>query len=364
MPERSEAPTPRRRAEARRKGQVAKSGEVNSALILLAGVLYLSSYAGHMVSALMGMMQAAFITYLVADSPPWLRSGSGPALTPDGLGALGLNLALTIGTAIGPFLATLLGVGLIANLVQVGWMITPEALSPSFSRLNPLAGLSRLWSRRGAVELGKAFVKVALVGYVAADTFSNHYGTLMRLSEMDLPGALGVLRDLAADLGRGVGGLILVLAIADYIWQRRSFEQSLRMTRQEVIEELKSAEGQPLLRLRLRQKQRQYALRRMMQAVPKADVVVVNPIHFAVALSYDARKMGAPTVVAKGRRLIAEQIVKLAQQHRVPIVQNAPLARALYLAVEVGAQIPAALYHAVAEVLAFVYRLKQKQSAQ
>jgi flagellar biosynthetic protein FlhB len=356
MAEKTEAPTPRRLAEARGHGQVAKSTELTSALVLLAAVWLLSGQGAQMSATLTALMRRAF-TRLPEASPAL----GGQEWTVGTMGAAALGLLWELGTAVGPFLLALLAVGVIANVAQVGLLFTTTTLQPSLARLNPLAGLRRFFSANGLVELGKALAKLALIGLVIYVSLQGEAGRLLALGQMALPEAVGTLARLLSDLALRAAATYLFLGIADYLYQRRRFMQSMRMTRQEVIDDLKRSEGDPFLRGRIRQKQRQLARLRMMQAVPTADVVITNPTHLAVALRYDPLAMNAPQVVAKGAHEIAERIVEIAREHQVPVIQNIPLAQALYTLVEIGQEIPAELYVAVAEVLAFVFNLRRER---
>jgi flagellar biosynthetic protein FlhB len=345
MAERTEAPTPRRREEARRRGQVAKSFEINSALILLVGFWMLSSTGPRSMQALATTMQRSFTVLSSAD------------MTVGTLRAGGLALAGLMAQAVAPLVLTLMVVGVVANLAQVGFMFSQEALRPDFSRVNPLTGLRRIFSGRGLVELIKSLLKLAVIGLVVYTTLRDNFDTIAASSRMSLSGAVSSLAGVAAAVGLRAAVVMLVIAAADYVFQRREFEKSLRMTRQELVEEMKRNENIQL-KSRIRARQRQLAMSRMMSAVPQADVVITNPTHLAIAVRYDRAQMTAPQVVAKGQRLIAERIRQEARAHKVPVVENKPLARALFKSVEVGHEIPVDLYQAVAEVLAFVYRLK------
>jgi flagellar biosynthetic protein FlhB len=278
-------------------------------------------------------------------------------LTFNGLRAGGLVAGGLALQAIGPLVGALMLVGVVANLAQVGFMFSHQALKPDWQRLNPLTGLKRIFSGRGLVELLKSLLKLTIIGVIVYITLRDHYPTLASTSRMSLAAAASSLTQIGLTVGLRVGAAMLVLAVADYFFQRYEFEKSLRMTKQEVIEEAKRQEN-PQLKARIRSRQRQLAMSRMMAAVPKADVVITNPTHLAVALSYKKGQMRAPQVVAKGERLVAGRIKEIAQAHGVPLVENKPLARALFSSVEIGHEVPLDLYQAVAEVLAFVYRLK------
>jgi flagellar biosynthetic protein FlhB len=357
MPERTEPATARRRDDARRKGQVAKSGELISAVMLIVAVVFLGASGGAMLAPIMTLMRRIFGSLVLADLASGTLRGS-----PIDISSELANLLLGVVAGIAPFLIIMLLVAIVANLAQVGLRFTPGALTPSLGHLNPLSGFKRLLSKRGLVELGKATVKLILVGYVAYGIFTGSYAALVQVGQQDIAGGFGSVAGIATELGKSTSGWLLVLAVADVLWQRRSFDQGLRMSKQEVTDEMKQQEVPPQVKAELRKKQRHFALSRMMAAVPKADVIVTNPTHFAVALYYDPRKMSAPTVCAKGQRLIAHNIVRVARENRVPIVQNPPLARALFHTVEIGQAVPPALYRTVAEVLAFVFRLKQERA--
>lgn len=342
--ERTEPATPRRRGEARARGQVLRSTEVNTVAMLLAGAIFLQWSWPGMARAIMELTVHAFESLPSTD------------LTDATLQAKLLAAAWWLGRLVGPLLAGLVAVGVLVNLAQFGLLLTGQTLKPQLSRINPLEGAKRLFSGRSLVELAKTLVKVALITLVVWQALSDKGSLLASLAGM-APGAagatlVGVVMGLLWKLVLGLA----VLAAADYFYQRWWLERGLRMSRDEIKEELKQQEGDPQIRARLRQRARALARQRMMRQVPKADVVVTNPIHYAVALRYEPG-MEAPVVIAKGERLIAQQIKKIAREHGVPLVENVALAQALYKSCAVGQLVPPELYKAVAEVLAFVYRL-------
>jgi flagellar biosynthetic protein FlhB len=273
----------------------------------------------------------------------------------------GLDLAQRLVWLIGPLLLAVMGVGLGVNLAQTRFLFTLHPLVPDLNRLNPLQGLTRLFSRRGFVELLKSVAKVLIIGFVVYRSLMGNVDLLVGMAGMELGVAMMVLVRVGMAMLLRVAVLLVVLAGLDYLFQRWQFEKDIRLTKQELTQELQNVEGNPLIKGRRRQVQRQLALQRMMQAVPKADVVITNPTHLAIALEYKPEAMIAPTVVAKGQRLVAERIVDLARQHDVPVIRNIPLAHALFNLVEVGQQIPPELYQAMAEVLAFVYQLRDRK---
>ncbi len=336
--QRTEPATPRRRQEARRRGQVARSADLSQGAGLLAAVLVGS------LAAPWGFGVLASYTREVLANPDPGRLG---ALVAQGVLA-GLALA-------GPALAAATVVGLVAGIAQTGGLFTAKPLEPQLDRLNPLRALERLFSLRSVAELLKAVVKlVAVVAAVWAP---------LREAVTSVPPTAPSPEQLAAWLGNTVhavglrgGGALLLVGGLDYLYQRFEYERSLRMTRQEVREDLKETEGDPLVKSRQRSRQRELARRRMLRDVARATVVVTNPVHLAVALRYAPREAPAPVVVAKGAGVVAERIREEARKWQVPVVSNPPLARSLFRTVPLGRMIPPALYHAVAEILALLYR--------
>ncbi|MCL6475844.1 MAG: flagellar biosynthesis protein FlhB [Firmicutes bacterium] len=348
--ERTEQATPRRRQEARRRGQVARSVDLSSVAVFLAVVLVLNAVSE---GALQGAMESIRFA---------LTNLSHTEFSP----ALALSFVMGClshaAKAFLPVVGVAMVVGVVVNLLQVGVMFTAEPLAPNWARINPVSGFVRLFSRRAFVEGTKMLLKVLLIGWLAFSAVRADAAMLLRTSEIDPLMVLMLVGQLLYKIAWRVGLAMLVLAVLDYGFQRWEYEKSLRMTKEEVKQEMKQTEGDPQVKSRIRARQQAIARRRMMQAVPKADVVVTNPTHYAVALQYDSQKMAAPTVVAKGMNFIALRIREIALQHGVPIVENPPLAQSLYRTVEVGEQIPPALYQAVAEVLAYVYRLRRPNS--
>lgn len=351
MSERTEAPTGKRLGDARRRGQVARSAEVNAAAALLAGLWLLSGPGRGLVDSL-----RAQLVYNLSHLPTGEYTG---AQVRSLVAEAGLRLAPGIGLLLAGFLLT----GVVASLAQTGLLWVSDRPFFDFNRLNPLDGLKRLFSGQGLMELGKALLKLVVVGGVAYSYWSGHSAAVLGLAQLALPEAVAEAVQLAFGLGWQVAGVYLALAAADYFYQRWNLMRTLRMTKEEVKEEFKTQEGDPLLKSRIRQQQRRFARQRMMAKVPKADVVITNPTHFAVALQYERESMRAPQVVAKGAALVALRIRTLALEHGVPVVENPPLARALYRTVELDQEVPPEMYRAVAEVLAFVFRLKTQPLA-
>jgi flagellar biosynthetic protein FlhB len=350
--ERTEKATPKRRQEARKKGQVARSIEIPSVLILMTtlGFFY---FAGSWM--FWNLSEFFSGVYQKIDT---IRFDATSDVT-----AFWMDIFKKMFSVLTPFFVPIVIAGLVGNVFQVGFEIHVEPLKPNFSKLNPVSGLKKLISLRSLVELVKSIGKLLFIGAVAY---------LLIKSEM---------RQFPALIHRGVGEILLfivqvafkicvfvclafiLLALLDYVYQRWHHEKSLKMTKQEVKDERKQTEGDPRIKSRIRRMQLQMAARRMMEAVPDADVVITNPTHLAIALKFDAEKMIAPTVLAKGAGLIAERIKEIARDHSIPIVEDKPLTQALHKMVEIGEYIPVELYRAVAEVLAYVYRLKGKFQA-
>ena len=344
--DRTERATPKREREAREKGQIARSRELATAVLVAGGALLLLSQGESLVSdAARVLHEALQITPDDIDEPADLSRALGELLR------AGLIIAAPL-LALGFFGA------LAGPLLLGGWNLSVEALKPQFSRLDPIAGLGRIFSTRALFDLGLGLVKVAVLGGIAATVLWSQRDTLVSLSSLDVLSAIGAL---GGTVMRVFGWLALglaVIAALDVPWQVYRHGKDLRMTKQEIKEEYKQAEGRPEVKGKIRHAQQALARRRMMDAVPTADVIVTNPTHYAVALKYSADRMRAPKVVAKGADVIAAAIRDLARQHRVPIVSAPPLARALYRSVDLDREIPAPLFQAVAQVLSYVYQLR------
>ena len=349
--EKTEEATPHRREEARKKGQVARSMELNSFAILFFGLLFLVFTGPAMVRQVAALMREM------------LSNVTGVSGGADTYIGLLMHLSLRCLLILAPLFVALITVGILINAAQVGFSASIESLQPKLEKLNLANGLKRLLSRRSLVELIRDLLKLTIIGVVAWFALRVELDRIMTLTDVDPAGILSAAAWSVFRVSIKVILALLVLAIFDYAFQRWDFERSIRMTKQELKEEYKLYEGSPQMRSRIRQVQRELARMRMTKEIPKADVVVTNPTSLAVALKYDSETMSAPTVVAKGARLLADRIKEIARAAGVPIVENKPLARALYASVEVGASVPADLYKATAEVLAYVYRLRGKTSA-
>ncbi|MCL5961046.1 MAG: flagellar biosynthesis protein FlhB [Chloroflexi bacterium] len=347
--EKTEAPTARRREEARKRGSTPKSAELTSILGLLAGIAIIKSTGA---SALTPMTDLMVYNFRHLSTPDWTVASASTYI-----GGLG-NLYMGIMT---PLFAAVLVVGVAGNYVQSGFMLTGKPLSPDFSRIDPLKGFQRIFSQRSLVELVKSVSKLGIVGYVVFQELQSRYLEVVALTGADIRGAMSVIGDLAIGVLFKAGLALFAVAALDYGYQRWEHERNIRMTKEELREELRQSEGDPKIKAKIRQQQRQLARRRMMNDVPASDVVITNPTHLAIAIQYRPESMRAPKVVAKGQLIIAEKIKEVARRHGVPVVENKPLAQALYKSVEIGFEIPPLLYQAVAEVLAFIYGLKHRR---
>jgi len=346
--ERTEQATPKRREDARKKGNVAKSFEVNSALVLLTGTLVLSFTANYFYNSMSGMMREVFThfnDYQISISSIQLYSLQG---------------SLFLVKLLAPLVLSILIVGIGANVLQVGFMMSGEVIKPEIKKIDPFSGFQRLFSMKSVVELLKSIIKITVIGLVIYFTIKGAAKDFIPLMDQSVIQIINFLGHNLMKVAIRSSVAMIVLAAMDYAFQRWEYEKELRMTKQEVKEEFREHEGDPLVKSRIRSIQRETARRRMISEVPKADVIITNPVHYAVALKYVSGEMNAPQVIAKGARKIAEKIKEIATENGIPIVENPPLARALFKMCNIGMEVPMDLYKSVAEILAYVYRLKQK----
>ncbi|MDP4083051.1 MAG: flagellar biosynthesis protein FlhB [Bacillota bacterium] len=346
--EKSERATPKKRQETRKKGQAAKSQDINTAVVLLSVFLYFLFAGGSISTSIMNLFKTSFQKRLLMDP------------TAGNLQRLFLTLLRELATSFGPILLVALVAGVAANFFQVGFMFSGESITPKLEKINPLAGFRRIFSMRAIVELVKSILKIGFVGTITFAVLWKRMDEILVLSQKSIGSALVTLGSLTVQMGLFASGALLFLAILDFLYQKYDFEKSIRMSKQDIKDEYKNTEGDPIIKSRIKQRQREIAMRRMMQEVPKADVVITNPTHYAIAVMYDEGKYDAPVVVAKGVDFIAQKIKTVAKENDVLTVENRPLARALYSQVEIGDKIPEEFFKAVAEILAFVYRTKRK----
>ncbi len=307
---------------------------------------------------------ASIYNEMVRTMELYAGNASTVTLNAQGLQVLGFEAMFGIGSALLPFLGLLLAAGILINIVQFGPLFAPQALAPKAQRINPVQGFQRFFSLRSLVELIKSIVKLLIILGVVATTVQNRWDDLRLLYFLTPEGIVQEIAYLGALLWLRISLVMLVLGVIDLLYQRWQFQQDQRMTLKEARDELRELEGDPQIKQRVRQLQRQMAMRRMMAEVPAADVIVTNPLTYAIALRYDAETMQAPKVVAKGARLVAARIRELGIEHDVPIVQRPPLARTLFRTVEVGQEVPGDVFRAVAEVLAFVYQIDRREAKQ
>jgi flagellar biosynthesis protein FlhB len=346
--EKSEQATPRRKEKAREKGQVARSTELNSAMMILLGGASLLALGPHIVNTSEEMMR-----YLLANAASLGTANASMNL-------LYNENVIKFFIILGPVFAALMVIGFATNVAQVGFHVSTKALEPKFEKLNVIAGIGKMFSMRSLVVGVRDTIKLAIIGIVAYKVIKAESSNFFALTDMSIPQLAAAIGKIAILIAIKIGIAILVLALLDYLYQKWEFERSIRMSVQEIKEEYKDTEGSPQVKSRIRQIQRETARKRMMDDVPKADVVITNPTHYAVALKYDVDHMNAPYVVAKGQNLIAQKIKEIAMECEIPVIEDRQLAQALYKLCDVGEMVPQSLYRAVAEVLAYVYRLKGK----
>ncbi|HHI79863.1 MAG TPA: flagellar biosynthesis protein FlhB [Planctomycetes bacterium] len=344
--DKTEKATPKRLSDARNKGQAAKSTELSTAVALLASVLIFQITGTNLVHALKSILQAGL-------SIPTPERG-------DRDWAIQL-IQRTIGEvapALIPFMLTLVVIGILVGIAQVGWKISYEPLKPKFEKLNPIAGLSKLFSPKALVKAILGALKLILIGLVLYLNLSADWGIILNLGDMPFERSSMIVAGIILKSLWWIAVPLCALAILDLLYQKWQFRRDMRMSKQDIKDEQKSTEGDPEVKARIKRAQREIARRRMMEEVPKADVVITNPTHFAVALRYDQDTMAAPKVVAKGQDELAARIREIAREHDVPLLASPPLARALYFSTRVDQEIPAGLYEAVARVLAYLYQVK------
>ncbi len=347
--ERTEKATPKKRKDARERGQVRKSNELVTALMMLLLFGALRMLGPGMWERIANFLRAGLSGQLFMGDA--LEAGEVPRLMTRG--------SIELAWIMLPFLGVAFIGAAGANLLQVGFLFSSKALSPKMDRLNPLKGLQRIFSVRTLYELLKSIVKIIIIGYVA---YGRYMAAMERFGQtvwQDPAQAAELILLLITDLGLSVGLALLVMAGLDYFYQWWRYEKDLRMTKYELKLEYKQQEGDPQVKGRIKQKQRQMAAMRMMQAVPEADVVITNPTHYAVALKYEEAKASAPIVTAKGQDYLAQRIKQIAKENGVELVENRSVAQGLYKMCEIGSEVPFELYQAVAEILAYVYKLKK-----
>jgi flagellar biosynthetic protein FlhB len=346
--EKTEKATPQKRQESKRKGQVAKSQELPAALILLGGITLLSFLGGWMLEGILAIFRINFTQYI------------GWEWTPKNIRTLFEQMTFNAMKLMAPIMAAALIFGILGNYIQVGSMFTTESLKAQLSRLDPIQGAKKIFAVRALVELAKSLLKIAIISYAAFSVLWGEKDELFLLSQKSISYSLSFIGGLTLKMALVAAVILLILAVFDYMYQKYEFEKGIKMSKQDIKDEYKKAEGDPLIKQKIKERQRSMSMNRMIQELPGADVLIVNPTHYAIAIKYDAETMEAPMVIAMGKDHLALKIKEKAKELGIVIMENKPLARALYAQVKVGDPVPEDLFLAVAEVLAYIYRLKGK----
>ncbi|MGG7176566.1 fused FliR family export protein/FlhB family type III secretion system protein [Clostridium paraputrificum] len=347
--EKTEEATPKKKSEAKKKGQVARSKDVGLAITMVACTLVIMLLSTIVVSTFKDVM-----IY-------FMNSGILQEVNEMSLKGITLMVMGKTAIAILPIVIPIMIAGIIGSIMQTGFMLTGEPLKPSFGKLNPISGFKNMFSKKSLVDLVKNLIVVSIVGFIGYQYVSDNYDLIMQMTNSYLPSLGGDVQDLVVGIFTQISIVLIILAAIDYFIQFRFHQKDLRMTKQEIKEEYKQMEGDPQIKGKIKQRQREMATRRMMQSVADATVVITNPTHLSIAIKYEDGKMDAPKVVAKGADLVALKIKEIAKENEVPIMENKPLARMLFEQVEIDQEVPQDMYQAVAEILAMVYKLKKKQ---
>lgn len=346
--EKTEDPTPKKLQDARKKGQVAKSTDLNSGIILLLLVLLITGVGTLAFSNIHNFLKG------------FLVNGLNRNITSGNINGFLLEQFLFYFKTTLPFFGAIMVIGVLANLLQIGFVKSLHPLKPDFKRLNPIEGFKKIFSKKSLFELTKNMFKLVIVSYIAYTFVRDHIEGIFSTAYMGIYGLFPYFKEIVQSLMLRVGIIMGSLALVDYIYQRYEFKKSLKMTKNEVKEEFKQMEGDPQIKSQRKQKQREMAMGRMMDSLPESTVVITNPTHLAIAIKYEENTVEAPRVLAKGADFIAKKIREKAEEFSIPIIENKPLARVLYKEVEVGEEIPMELYQTVAEILAIVYQMDQK----
>jgi len=348
--EKTEKPSPKKRRDSREEGQILQSKEINTVVVLFSCFLGLKFFGSFMNNQLSKLMMEVFMN--ISDAEGFLD--------PMNLTNNFLKLLSIFAIVVLPILMVAFASALIVSYFQVGFLFTTKTLKIKLNRLNPIEGFKKIFSKRALVELAKSVLKILLVGYVAINYGYKQIIGIMKLSSLEPSNALLSFSNMVYGFVLRILGILLLLSFMDYFFQWREHEKNLMMSKQELKEEYKQTEGDPFIKGKIKEKQRKIAMSRMMQDIQKADVIITNPTHYAVAIKYDKDEFDAPFLVAKGVNIVAENIKRIANENSVPIVENKMLARSIYDSIDIGGIITEDLYEAVAEVLAYVYSLKDE----
>jgi flagellar biosynthetic protein FlhB len=347
--EKTEKATPKKRQDSRKKGQVLKSPDVTSAIVLLSVFVFLFFFASFLRTEIFSFFGVTFSKYMLIET-----------LTIDTAIIIYKDMLLEMAMVLLPIMLVAVVAAVAANYFQFGLLFTTEPLKFDLKKIDPIKGLKRIFSLKAIIELLKSILKISFIGSVTTLILWMNLEQVLSLSFKTAWDTLSTVGWLTGTMGIAASCVLLFISILDFFYQKYDYEKNLKMSKQDIKDEHKNSDGDPIIKSRIRQRQREMAMRRMMQEIPTADVVITNPTHFAIALKYDDESMDAPTVVAKGVDFVAQKIKLIAKENNVVMVENRPLARSMYDQVEVGQRIPDEFFKAVAEVLAYVYRIKQK----
>ncbi|MCZ8539551.1 flagellar biosynthesis protein FlhB [Psychrobacillus psychrodurans] len=347
--EKTEKATPKKRQDSRKKGQVLKSPDVTSAIVLLSVFVFLFFFASFLRTEIFSFFGVTFSKYMLIET-----------LTIDTAIIIYKDMLLEMAMVLLPIMLVAVVAAVAANYFQFGLLFTTEPLKFDLKKIDPIKGLKRIFSLKAIIELLKSILKISFIGSVTTLILWMNLEQVLSLSFKTAWDTLSTVGWLTGTMGIAASCVLLFISILDFFYQKYDYEKNLKMSKQDIKDEHKNSDGDPIIKSRIRQRQREMAMRRMMQEIPTADVVITNPTHFAIVLKYDDESMDAPTVVAKGVDFVAQKIKLIAKENNVVMVENRPLARSMYDQVEVGQRIPDEFFKAVAEVLAYVYRIKQK----
>ncbi len=347
--EKTEKATPKKRQDARKKGQVIKSQDVTSAIVMLMVFIFLIFFAGSLRDELLAFFRQTFIHNIRIET-----------LTIDSVMHLFIETLIQMAFIIVPIMAIAVVGALAGNFLQFGFLFTLEPMKFDLKKMDPIKGLKRIFSVKAIVELLKSVLKIGFIGSVTTIIIWTNLPEVLALSFKSPWMTLITVGKLVGIMGIAASLVLLCVSILDWMYQKFDYEKNLKMSKQDIKDEYKNSEGDPLIKSKIKQRQREMAMRRMMSEIPSADVVITNPTHYAIALKYDEENMDAPRVIAKGTDFIAQKIKLIAKEHDVIMVENRPLARAMYDQVEIGDPVPEEFFKAVAEILAYVYRIKRK----
>ncbi|WP_226034932.1 flagellar biosynthesis protein FlhB [Aquibacillus saliphilus] len=346
--EKTERATPKKRQDSRKKGQVAKSQDVNTAILLFFVFVLFIVIGDYLKNIMMGMYQKTFTEYI-----NW-------NVTQNNIHQVFTETTIEMSKGLAPIMGIAIVAGLASNFMQIGFLFTGDPLKLKLSKINPIEGAKRIFSARALVEMVKSILKIVVVGTITFSILWIRRNEMLMLGGKDVTASLAFFGDTTVLMGIASSIALLIISVIDYTYQKYDFEKNIRMSKNDVKDEYKNIEGNPLIKSKIKEKQRQMAMRRMMSEIPQADVVITNPTHFAIAVKYDEKKSDAPYVVAKGVDYVAFKIREVANANKVMLVENRPLARALYEDVEIGDVIGEEYFQAVAEILAYVYKLEKK----